>query len=650
MCGIAGMFRFDNKQADNRVLRRMNDVMIHRGPDDSGIFCFNNIGLANRRLAIIDITSNGHQPMRTEDGLFWITFNGEIFNYKEIKRDLVKHRIRFETDSDTEVILKGYRFYGNNIVKKLRGQFAFCIWDKRNNSFILARDQMGINPLYYADLSNIFLFASEVKAIIASGIVKKQIDPEAIHHYLSFFMIPAPLSIIKGVKSLLPGQIMTVDKDGINVQQYWSLEKIVKDGQISNLKEAKNRLKEQLLRSVHEAQVSDVQVGAFLSGGIDSSAIVSLMAQKSKIPVKTFSLWAEEGSYYDERYYARLIAKKFNTDHTEFTISEKNVIDELPQIVYYFDQPTGGSFENYFVSKIASEKVKVVLSGLGGDELFAGYHNIVYKTKLLSAVYSKLPQVIRKTIIRLIDQMPFPPKIKKTINVSDRFLSLSSSLDRRLFTYLAYKEDEKKYLYSKNFLPLVDSFNTDDLIDNYLEKVKDRNVIDQLSFIDLNTYTRDDLLLGTNMMGMAHSVETRVPFFDPRLVKFSFNLHPNMKYRHGISKFILKDVVKDWLPQEIIEHRKTGFGTPREKFMRNGLKPYILKLLNAENVKKRAIFDPIYVKEILDRFYTDRSGKMLWNEHLRVWTLFILELWCRIYIDQDKIALPNMTLSDMVDL
>jgi asparagine synthase (glutamine-hydrolysing) len=647
MCGIAGIFHFKNKRVDETALDRMSLSISHRGPDGHGKVVERNIGLINRRLAIIDPTMAARQPMSTADGNLWITYNGEIFNYRQIRNDLIKKGYKFRSHSDTETILYGYKEYGSLILDKLIGQFAFCIWDRRNNRFFLARDQLGINPLYYAVVDNTFLFCSEVKGLLASGFIKKTINISALYHYLSMYTIPAPATIFENVKSLLPGHRMIVDENGIKLSSYWK----IPIGLWKEKKVDKNilvdKLRETLISSIRHAKTADVPIGAFLSGGIDSSTMVALMAKAVDKPIKTFSLWAEGGEDYDERKYARAVAERYKTDHIEYEISEKEVIKELPKIVYNFDQPTGGSFENYFISKLAREKVKVALSGLGGDELFGGYHSIIYRTKVLSNIYRFFPDKLLRVILAFTKMSPFDRDLKKTIAVADKFLRIPGSLGKRLLLYFAFEEEEKKNLFHKSFLPTIKDLDTTLIFERFFGEVKNYSDIDQLEYIDLMTYTRDDLLLGTNMMSMANSLEVRVPFLDTKLVRLAAEIPPWWKYKNGITKYLLKEVVKEWLPDAVINHKKTGFGLPRARYMRSKLKPYIISVLSRESIERRGLFDYPQVQNAVNQFYNAPSEKMLWVEHLRVWILFVFELWCRIYLDRNKIEVPDVSLSDL---
>jgi len=633
MCGIAGIFNLNGERVDRELLHKMDEVLKHRGPDGHGEIIEENIGLANRRLAIIDPTAKGQQPMSSIDGNYWITFNGEIFNYLTLRDDLINKGFRFKSHSDTETILYGFIHYGKLFVKKLIGQFAFCIWDKKNKLFFLARDHLGVNPLFYITIENQFIFASEVKAILKSGMVKREIDREALHHYLSIFCIPSPLTIIKGVKSLLPGHIMTVSHQNIKIEKYWDIPVGLWRGKKVQPEQLQEQLEELLKSSVEYARVSDVPVGAFLSGGIDSSLVVALLAGNSNTHIKTFSLWAE-GEAFDERKYAREVAHMYATDHTEFTISEKEVVEELPKMVYYFDQPTGGSFETYFISKLASQEVKVALSGLGGDELFAGYHEIVHKTKQLASLYRIIPPSWRLSVTKFFAHVLPKEDLKKTVKVANYFLSLPDSIKQRLFLYFAFTEEEKKKIYAKDFLESAKPQGTNELFERLLDNVREQHDVDKLSYLDLKTYTRDDLLLGTNMMSMANSLEARVPLLDPRLVEFAATIPPDLKYRNGITKYILKKVAQNLLPKKVIEHKKTGFGFPRVKVMKGKLRLLIESTLSKESIKKRGIFSSSYVSKELEKFFQSNNQKMLWSEHLRVWLLFIFELWARQYLDR----------------
>ncbi len=648
MCGIAGVFNFDGHKVDKKILHRMDSVLVHRGPDGHGEHLEENIGLANRRLAIIDPTIAGSQPMASKDGEFWITFNGEIFNFEELKKDLVGKGYEFISHTDTEVILNGYREYGLMFVKKLNGQFAFCIWDKRQSKFILVRDQLGVNPLYWTKVGKTFIFASELKSILASGLVKREISSESLHHYLSIFSIPSPMTIIEGVNSLLPGRVMTVDKRGVGIEKYWELPVGLWQNKTIPKEEEIEELKRKLVSAVAYAKVSDVPVGAYLSGGVDSSTVVALLSMSSGHPVRTYSLWSEGGSAYDERKYAGMVAKRYGTIHTEFTVSQNDLVESLPQIIYYFDQPTGGSLETYFISRLAAKDVKVALSGLGGDELFAGYHSELYNTKSIGDIYNHIPPAARSLLFLLMKRIAFRSDWKKVLSVSQDFFNLPTLVRRSLYLYFAYQEEEKKNIYSQDYLAKhYGNYSTQNYFDGLYQKIKSWHPVDQLNYIDLKSYTRDDLLLGMNMMSMANSLEARVPFLDPRLVEFSARIHPSRKFRDGISKYILKKAVADWLPKEVINHKKTGFAIPRVIYMKGKLKPYIKSVLSAESLKKRGIFNEKYISGVVNKFYESKPGKMLWSEHLRVWILFVFELWCRIYLDNAKIGRPDVTLEDL---
>lgn len=611
----------------------MDIAIAHRGPDGHGEYIEGPVGLANRRLAIIDLGKNGNQPIGTPDKQYWITFNGEIFNYRSLREQLLKKRYRFQTHTDTEIILLGYVEWGEEIVKKLIGQFAFGIWDKKQQQLFLARDHVGVNPLFYTTIGKTFLFSSELKGILSSGLVKKEINPKALHHYLSLFSIPAPLTIINNVHMLLPGHTMTVDTKGITIKKYWDVPVYRGETFVKSEEEVKRELRATLLTAVKDATVADVPVCAFLSGGIDSSTVVALMATQTKAKIKTFSLWAQGGDAFDERNYARIVADRFGTDHTECEMSEQEIAEDLPRIIRAFDQPTGGSFETYFISKYAAKQTKVALSGLGGDELFAGYHTVVHQWKYLSTFYRHVPKSLRNAFINGMRRLPLSTNMKKTMEHTDTFLSLPNAVQRRLFYHTVFSDKEKNNLYSSRYSQTLSVQPTDQLINEITDSVRDCADIDTLSYLDLHSYTRDDLLLGMNMTGMYNSLETRVPLLDPRLIAYAATIPPYYKYRDGITKYILREVMKEWLPKEILEHKKVGFGVPRIRYMRGVLKPMILDVLSEKSIRRREIFNPQYVAKLLEMLHEPESEKMLWTQHLRVWILFVLELWMKEFVD-----------------
>lgn len=633
MCGIAGIYDLNKQNINRKVLHRMDEVLVHRGPDGHGEMIDKNIGLANRRLAIIDPSPLGSQPMASPDSNYWITFNGEIFNFQEIKNGLLNVGCTFNTNTDTEVVLNSFIKYKEDCLRNFIGHFAFAVFDKRKNSLFLARDHLGVNPLYYSVSDGIFLFASEVKAILASGLVKREIDRQTLYHYLSTFSIYQPATIFSSIKSLLPGSYMTVEKGNIKVKKYWH----VPDSSsniIDSFSDAQEKLEKLLVTSVKYATVADVPVAAFLSGGIDSSTVVALMAQNTGKKVKTYSLFDPQGADFDERKYSRIIARKFNTDHTEFTLNDKDILQGFSDFIYYLDQPNGEALETYFLSYVIAKDVKVALSGLGGDELFAGYHGIIYSTRLLSRLYRYLPEVTKNAFLSLIKIMPISSDFKKTLSLSSKFLNLSTPLEKRLFFYFVYSQAEKKNLFSPDFLNSSRNLNTADLLSSVYRSAKFSNdQINGIAYLDLNSYTRDNLLLPSNIAGMAHSLEIRMPLLDRRLVEFSFCLPEEFKIHNGISKYIFRQTVKKWLPEVILSHKKTGFGLPRIKYMKGVLKPLILDALSEKSVSQRGIFNHRFVKQVVTDFYHADSGKMLWTEHLRIWTLFIFEMWARRYLD-----------------
>ncbi len=646
MCGIAGLFDLSGKNIDGKLLHRMDTALSHRGPDGHGEYINKNVGLSNRRLAIIDPRPEGNQPLASADGNLVITFNGEIFNYSNLRNDLEKLGYTFKTKTDTETILLAYRHFGKSCVEKLRGQFAFCIYDKKRQELFLARDQIGVNPLYYTLVGKTFFFASELKGILASTLVKKEINIEALHHFLSMFVIPQPLTIIKGVYSLLPGHFMKVTQKGISIQKYYSLP--VGNVEYSHLSfdNLKNELKNKLISAVERAKVADVPIGAFLSGGIDSSLVVSLLAKTTK-KLKTYSIYTEGESYFDERKYAQKVSQMYSTNHHEYTVTQPELVKEFPQIVYFFDQPTGGSLETYFVSKYASRDVKVALSGLGGDELFSGYHTNVLNTLKFAGFYRKIPTKIRQTLIDVLKAIPLENRMKKTITIADSFLSLPTPLSRLLFLYFTFSEREKDKLYSANFKKEARKYNTENYFSQIEREIPTKNPVDLFSYIDLNSYTRDDLLTGMNMSSMSHSLESRVPLLDVDLLDFASRIPPKYKYLNGQGKYILKETAREYLPNEIIDRKKVGFAIPRINYMKDMLYPHIQNVLRPESIKKRGLFRSKYVNKIVSDFYNQSKGRMLWSEHLRVWSLFVFELWCRLYIDSKEIRKPTSSLEEL---
>ncbi|MBL7206317.1 MAG: asparagine synthase (glutamine-hydrolyzing) [Candidatus Aenigmarchaeota archaeon] len=622
MCGICGFVGFEDKA----LLKKMMDSIKHRGPDDSGVFIDKGISLGHRRLSIIDLKT-GKQPMKNEDGTIQIVFNGEIYNFQELRTDLEKKGHKFYTNSDTEVIIHAYEEYGKNCLKRFNGMFAFAIWDSKKKSLFLARDRLGIKPLYYTFFNGSLIFASEIKAILQHPDVKKDVDFQAMNHYFSLGYVPAPRTMFDGIKKLSQSHCLEYDvkeKKPI-ITKYWNLVNF--ESENKSIDYYTKNLSDILESSVKKRLMSDVPLGAFLSGGLDSSAVVAIMSKLSEKPVKTISAGFEEGGHYDESNFSRMVAERFNTDHHEVVL-KTNDIKMLPKIVWHFDEPVldGSSVPEFMISEKAKKHVTVALVGEGGDELFMGYRQ--YKIMKLSR-YFLLPKYMKKTII---------PKISK---------SISGIIPRRKpKRYLEFLADFSSR--SGNFLEiyksLLETFNKEDKDNLFLEKIKkgmkDNIVVEDyfkdekkananISSFELKVPLPDILLMNVDKMSMANSIEARVPFLDHKLVEFSAKIPFNMKLKGFTEKYILKRAMQNELPKEIIKRKKHPFAVPIISWLENDLKEISDHLLSKRNIEKQGYFNSSYV---------DKINKS--KNYNQLWPLVFFQMWHKTYIENDAVKGP----------
>jgi len=628
MCGICGMVLNDPRQVvDGRVIQNMCDVIVHRGPDDEGQYVAGNVGLGMRRLSIIDLNT-GKQPISNEDGTLWIVFNGEIYNFQSIRDELEKRGHRFKTRTDTETILHAYEQYGEACVQHLNGMFAFAIWDSRDQSLFLARDRLGKKPLYYLHDPHRFIFGSEIKSILQAGDIPRRIDLEALDHFLTFEYIPAPLSIFQDIRKLPPAHTLRFKRGEIRVRSYWDMQ-VRSNGASPN--ELKTQLRDLLQDAVRLRLVSDVPLGAFLSGGIDSSTIVALMAQVMKEPVKTFSIGFED-STYNELHYARIIAEKFKTDHHEFII-KPNAVELSDTLLKYLDEPFGdfSIFPTYLVSKMARQYVTVVLSGDGGDELFAGYDTYI-ADKIARKYYQQLPALLRHGLIpKLMNLIPPSSKKKGLINRAKRFvegMSLPEQLEHvRWMIFL--QQAEKEQLYTTDIqtgLVAVDPYR---FIKNYFANVS-RNGADAINrqmYVDVKTYLVDDILVKVDRMSMATSLEARAPFLDYRFVELAASIPGELKMQGKTTKLILKQAMEDLLPPEILYRGKEGFSIPIKNWLKKELKPLMMDTLAPDKLKREGFFNPDYVQTLIKQHLNGTE-----NHSHRLWALIIFGRWYDLYM------------------
>jgi asparagine synthase (glutamine-hydrolysing) len=630
MCGICGIvdYRKDNI-VEEKTINNMCRELKHRGPDDEGVYLSNSapsVGLGHRRLSIIDLSQAGHQPMRNEDGSAWLVFNGEIYNYGYLRDELKKRGHTFRSDSDTEVLLRLYDVYGEECISRLRGMFAFAIWDEKKKTLLLGRDRMGKKPLIYYRSGNIFCFASEFSSILASGLIDKEIDLKAVNYYLTFGYIPAPFSIYKGVFKLPPAHMLMLKDGNIRLKRYWQLDYSGK------IKISEQEASEEVLRLLKEAikvrLYSDVPLGAFLSGGIDSSTVVGLMSQVSDSRVKTFSIGFEE-SDYSELKYAGAIAERFGTEHHEFIV-KPNAVEILPMLVERYGEPYADSscIPTYYVSQQTKQFVTVALNGDGGDEAFGGYER--YQAMLVSENLQKLPRYLKSMTGRLADILPDSVNQKDTLRRLKRFFR-SAELPRaeRYLRWVGIlgelRPDE---MYSKEFL--IGTRGNDPLscIERYLTGSNKLDLLDSLLLTDTSTYLPDDLLVKIDIASMANSLEARSPFLDHELIEFVAKLPPDFKIKGFTKKYILRKAVNGLLPEENIRRRKMGFGVPVGQWFRGELKVFLRETVLSDSSLKRGYFRPDAIRKIVEDHI---SGKKDYT--FQLWAILMLELWHKKFMD-----------------
>ena len=559
MCGICGKLLFDlDATISPASFQAMPEALSHRGPDDQGIFTSSQVALGHRRLSIIGLSS-GHQPLSNEDGTVWITFNGEIYNYKDLRRDLISKGHRFATETDTEVIVHLYEEFGEKCVEKLRGMFAFGLWDKRKRLLLLARDRVGIKPLYYQLNGKGLLFGSEIKALMADPDQELTVDPAAIDRFLTFYYMPGEETLFRGIQKLPPGCYMLVQGGRAEVKQYWDLEFGTSD---LSLKEAEIRLREILDESVRLHLISDVPVGVLLSGGLDSTAVLSLARSHSDDPISSFTVGFNAPTVEDERPFARIAAQRFGTTHHEMTITAKDFQEFLPKFVWHMEEPVcePPAVALYYVSKLASQYVKVLLSGEGGDEAFAGYSN--YRNVLWAERAKRFGGFLSGALAKsssVIDQLTGSRRGTKYAQLmrtpfQDYYLSRTSSP----FTYFNSRSEQ---LYTSNFAKAANkAWSCEPLATLFASAPK--NIVNRMLYIDTKTWLPDDLLVKADKMTMANSVELRVPLLDHKVLEFAASLPSHYKVKGFTTKYIAKRSLSKLVPRKLSGARRRAFQCP----------------------------------------------------------------------------------------
>lgn len=620
MCGLAGIYNFRSLAPAGRAeLERMTRILIHRGPDDEGFYLKHALGLGHRRLSILDLSERGHQPMCSADGRFVIAYNGEVYNYLEIRNDLEKNGHVFKTETDTEVILTLYAEKGTECLRYLNGMFALAIWDSAKHTLLLARDRVGIKPLYYAETADGIVFASEVKALLASQLVSAKVARANIDTYLTFSYVPGVETLFQGVLKVLPGQWLQISREGIKSAFYWDVE--YTPNHRRNVTETAEELRELLLDAVRIHMRSDVPVGVFLSGGLDSSAVVALLAEAGIDDLKTFSVAHQAGGQYDETRYARLVADQFQTSHRVLYMDPKQFRDGIPHFIWHMDEPVAEApaLAFYLIAKLLREHVTVALSGEGSDELFAGYR--LYKFMRWIEMYRKMPERTRSLLEPILHGIG-TEKARKYLRLAQL------PLESRYRSVFNSDPSEKEPLYTDDFRAELESQPPADPLASYYSKTHSQDTLTRMLYVDLKTWLTDDLLIKADKMTMATSVELRVPFLDYRVIEYAATIPSDMKIRHGVGKWILKRAMKGRLPRKILTRRKMGFPAPVARMLQHDLLGYMRDLLLSSESLNRHYFRP----QALERMIDENTRKTR-DHHRLLWKLVVLEEWHRQFID-----------------
>ena len=653
MCGICGIILTKPGVVDNEqlagLLRRMTRTLSHRGPDDEGIELLADappsvqrpvVGLGHRRLSIIDL-AGGHQPMCNETGDVWTIFNGEIYNFPHLREQLARAGHTLRTRSDTECLVHLYEEKGGSMVDDLRGMFALAIWDDRRRQLTLVRDRLGKKPLYFLHepRRGLFAFASELKALFEIPGFDRSVSAEAVDHYLTYQYVPHPLCIVRSVKKLPPAHRLTFDpaSERVEWERYWRPEFVADSG--VPLRRLKEMLSEQLTEATHMRLISDVPLGAFLSGGMDSSITVALMSRGADEPVRTFSIGFEDARY-DETRYARMVARHCRTDHREETVRPR-ALEVLPKLVWHYDEPFGDSsaIPTYYVSQMARKYVKVVLTGDAGDECFAGYPR--YAAVWLGAMFDRLPHWLRAASQwPLWTRMPVSVEAKTLRRQLQRFLlDLGRSPEQRYLGWVSMFSDALKHsLYTPGFREATAGSHPASFLEQYYRELPQGDFVHRTTYVDLMTYLPCDLLMKVDLASMAHGLEARAPFLDHKVVELAGRIPMRYKLRltpYGLKgKFILKETFGHLLPRPILTRRKMGFGVPIAAWFRGELKGLLHEVLLAPRARERGYFVPERVAQIVSEHVRGER-----DHGYRLWTLFMLELWHRRFIDGQDITL-----------
>jgi asparagine synthase (glutamine-hydrolysing) len=629
MCGIAGFIHSDPaRPADAARLRAMTDAMLHRGPDEGGDYVHGPVAIGMRRLSIIDV-AGGQQPITNEDGTVWVVQNGEIYNYRALRRELEARGHTFRTTSDTEVIVHGYEQWGPDCVRHLRGMFAFAVWDSRQRTLTLARDRVGIKPLYYAEVGGGLLFASELKALLTQSEVGRELCPGAIAEYFRHLCVPGDLAIFAGVRKLLPGHVLTVQDGKVGLRRYWRVAPEPDD----TLREGEwlEQLRERLRDAVESHLVADVPIGAFLSGGLDSGALVALMARASTDPVRTFTVgFASSAGRFDEREAARAVAERYETAHLECLLETK-VDAVFPQIVRAFDEPFADSsaIPNWLVCQETARHVKVALSGLGGDELFGGYER--YVGLRAGEGYRRIPAPVRHLIAWAVERVPEDAGASYARDRLKRFVRAGELPRRERYRAMISAFGRPTDILHPGLVEQVEGLET--RYDAVMDELGAHNTLDLALFSDVAMYLPDDLLTLTDRVSMAHSLEVRVPYLDHELLEFVARMPARFKVRGLQKKWLFRKAVAPWLPDGHLRRPKQGFSVPMAAWLRGPLASMLTDLVDSRACRESPWLNHHAVRRLVTEHVSGQA-----NHEIRLWALVCFMEWERQYMPSEMSA------------
>ncbi len=637
MCGICGVYNMRSREPVSRkLIERMTYLISHRGPDDSGAYLDGDIGLGFARLSIIDL-SGGHQPMSNETGDIWIVFNGEIWNYKALRKELIEKGHHFRTTSDTETIVHAYEEYGVDCVARLHGMFGFAIWDSPRKRLLLARDRVGKKPLYYTRVDGDFLFASEIKSLLCHPRVKRQVDAQALADFLSVRYVPAPATLFTNIHKVQPGHWLLCEQDTIHEECYWDY--TFSKTEQRPVEEYILGIREHIRRAVEERMMADVPVGAMLSGGVDSSIITGTMSQLTSQRVQTFCVGFDVPNY-SELPYARLVAEHFGTEHHELVVTCSDLSKYWPLLTWHRDEPVSepSDLGVYLVSKLARQYVKVVLSGEGGDELFAGYPK--YVVDWMASYYHVFPTPIRDQLITpLLDHLPYS---MRKLKMAAR--SLSQPAPQRWMNWFGiFNGQLKEDLLSASTKASIDT-DASRAFRRLLEKNPQRDDLSSMLYLDTKIWLPDNLLMKGDKMTMAASLEGRIPLLDYRLIEFAASIPSNMKIKGLKTKYLLKRAFADFLPDAILTRKKMGFNVPTGTWFREGQHDLIMQLLLSERARGRGYLNTAFVARLVRDHLEGRA-----NYQAQLFTLASLELWFRVFIDAHRLEYPYGSVEELLE-